>query len=233
MLKKAVSVFVSGVFLMLCLSGCAAQKYSVDYNGRKSDFTGAKDCYRAGAAVTLYYSLIATDTDYTFRLEGAELEQDYSEEKGFILRFTMPAHNVKLIVESRNSMEYVPQSDLPQTQTQEAQSSTAVSPEKQTEAARKAVLVFDSFDGGGPSYAVEIADPTVLKCSMKKEYKSPFHNQMKGAGFRVTFTFTGLKPGETAFTVAVRSPITGNEELYYTASVDDALRVTLNAQTRR
>ena len=48
--------------------------------------------------------MIATDTDYSFWLDGAELSRDYDTKKGFILSFIMPEHDVKLHCSSRNTM---------------------------------------------------------------------------------------------------------------------------------
>ena len=81
-----------------------AKKYKVDYCGEKCAFKNAKDEYRAGEKVTLYYWMIATDTDYSFSLDGAELSRDYDSKKGFILSFIMPDHDVVLHCFSRNSM---------------------------------------------------------------------------------------------------------------------------------
>lgn len=81
-----------------------AKKYKVDYCGEKYAYKNAKDVYRAGEKVTLYYWMIATDTDYSFSLDGAELSRDYDTKKGFILSFIMPDHDVVLHCFSRNSM---------------------------------------------------------------------------------------------------------------------------------
>ena len=48
--------------------------------------------------------MIATDTDYSFWLDGAELSRDYDAKKGFILSFTMPEHDVTIHCSSRNTM---------------------------------------------------------------------------------------------------------------------------------
>lgn len=84
--------------------GLFGKKYKVDYCGEKYAYKNAKDEYRAGEKVTLYFWMIATDTDYSFWLEGAELERDYDTKKGFILRFIMPDHDVVLHCSERNSM---------------------------------------------------------------------------------------------------------------------------------
>ncbi len=80
------------------------KKYKVDYCGRKFEYKNAKDEYRAGDRVTLYYWMVATDTDYSFGLEGAELSLGYDARKGYVLSFTMPENDVKIHCSSRNSM---------------------------------------------------------------------------------------------------------------------------------
>ena len=80
------------------------KKFKVDYCGEKFTYKNAKDEYRAGEKVTVYYWMIATDTDYSFWLDGAELSRDYDTKKGFILSFIMPEHDVKLHCSSRNTM---------------------------------------------------------------------------------------------------------------------------------
>ena len=90
--------------ILLSISGCTGEQFTVDYCGQKDDYTNARDSYRAGAKVTLYYYLIATDTDYSFYLDDERLNVDYDENKGFIIRFTMPEHDVKLECRSVNSM---------------------------------------------------------------------------------------------------------------------------------
>lgn len=84
--------------------GIFAKKYKVDYCGQKIAYPNAKDKYRAGKKVTLYFDMIATDTNYLFTLDGAELMKDYDREQGYILRFTMSDHDVKLRCVSRNTM---------------------------------------------------------------------------------------------------------------------------------
>lgn len=109
----AVALLIAGVVLTLCLTGCAAKprvtEYRVDYCGAKDFYDGAKDAYPAGEEVTLYYTLIATDTDYSFTLDGEPVNYKYAEQKGFVITFTMPEHDVKLECTERNSMEYIPE----------------------------------------------------------------------------------------------------------------------------
>lgn len=66
--------------------------------------------YYPGEPVVLYYPMIATDTDYSFILDGAQIRPDYETSKGFIIRFTMPDHDVKLQCIERNTM--LPDGDI-------------------------------------------------------------------------------------------------------------------------
>ena len=81
------------------------KKYKVDYCGREQDFSNAKRSYRPGERVRLIYGIIATDTDYSFSVDGKPVSPGYSDDKGFIIEFTMPDHDVTITVESRNTME--------------------------------------------------------------------------------------------------------------------------------
>lgn len=111
---RILSVLLLGGVIMFGLFGCKenTKKYKVDYCGAKSLYTNAKDEYTAGEEVELCYPLIATDTDYSFYLDGERLNYDYEDGKGFVLRFTMPEHDVKLEHEHHNSMEYVPPTQM-------------------------------------------------------------------------------------------------------------------------
>lgn len=97
------TAFMLGAVAMTS-TGCKAEKHKVDYGGeiRKSCYTGAKDEYETGERVVLRYEVIATDTDYHFELEGADLNVRY--DNGYVLSFTMPDHDVKLTLTTRNLM---------------------------------------------------------------------------------------------------------------------------------
>ena len=92
----------------------------------------------------------------------------------------------------------------------------------------QAMLSFHSFDGGGPRYSIEL-DSDIVSYESKKEYDKPDHKRMRGAGYDVIFTFTGLKTGETVVTVKKRSPIheRENEDRKYRLKVDKDLNVTI------
>lgn len=100
----AALLLILGGFVMFGLFGCGKTAYAVDYRGQKDDYSDARDTYKAGQKVKLTYSLIATDTDYSFWLDGERLNPDYKEGKGFILEFTMPDHDVQLECRAVNSM---------------------------------------------------------------------------------------------------------------------------------
>ncbi|MBQ1687272.1 MAG: hypothetical protein II224_03855 [Ruminococcus sp.] len=80
-----------------------APKYKVHYNKNKSCFSNAKDSYRVGEQVTLIYPFIATDTDYSFSVDGADYKLNYTD-RGYELSFVMPDHEVSVNVSWRNSM---------------------------------------------------------------------------------------------------------------------------------
>ena len=201
---RAAAILMIGVMTLMLFSGCGAPKYRVDYDGQKESFKGAKDEYRAGEKVRICYNFIATDTDYHFNVEGAEFKCTYEEGDGFVITFTMPEHDVKVTVDSVNSMvAYGPDGG----------------PLEYKEAP---TLSFHSFDGGGPEYSVEIADPTVVSCTQERVYPDPDHEELDGAPYDVVFTFTGLKQGSTAVTVRQSGP-DGEEETEYLVTVNEAL----------
>ncbi len=91
------------------LCGCGAEPYRVDYGGAQALYEGAQETYAAGEKVELSFPYVATDTDYHFYLEeDVPLEVTYEEERGYVLQFVMPEHDVKLCCESKNSMVHVP-----------------------------------------------------------------------------------------------------------------------------
>ena len=107
-LMAAIIMIIIALGASFCLVGCAGETYRVDYCGDKDFYKCAKNSYRAGQEVTLYYTMIATDTDYSFYLDGESIKYDYDDRKGIIIRFTMPDHDIKLEHRAVNSMIYVP-----------------------------------------------------------------------------------------------------------------------------
>ncbi len=110
-MKRILAVVTILMLGVTVLFGCGEKTYHVDYLGQKQFYENAKDSYRAGEQVTVYFRLIATDTDYAFFVDGERINFDYDEKKGFVISFTMPDHDVTLSCQSRNSMVYDPSAD--------------------------------------------------------------------------------------------------------------------------
>ena len=91
----------------------------------------------------------------------------------------------------------------------------------------RAELSFESFDGGGPDFNVVIEDGGIVSCECSREYNDPDHEETDGAGYRVKYSFTGLKPGETGMTIEERSPIADNLDHIYRVRVDEELHVEI------
>ncbi len=195
---------------MLGFTGCSAKKYNIDYNGQMTWYTNAKEAYRAGARVKLCYpeKYIGTDTDYTFLLDGEKLSAHYKEGKGFIVEFTMPEHDVSLIVSSVNSM------------VRDNSEPTSVFEKHPT-------LSFDSFDGGGYNYTAKLDDGSIVEFTCEHRYAKPNHAELEGSSYNVVYTFTGLKEGRTRLKIEARSPIIEPEDYYYEITVDADLNVNI------
>ena len=101
-MKKLVLILTE-VLAVMSLLGCGAQKYKVN---AESGFEIDKKSYAAGEEVTAYFKYIATDTDYNFYCENddVEIKTGYDNEHGYVITFTMPAHDVTIGVKSRNTM---------------------------------------------------------------------------------------------------------------------------------
>ncbi len=82
----------------------AGKKYNADYGKQKQFYKGAKDKYRAGEKVRLYYDMIATDTNYTFYIDGKIINHGYDDKNGFVIEFTMPEHDIKIECTHKNTM---------------------------------------------------------------------------------------------------------------------------------
>ena len=105
---QKIIIILLGVITIMNITACGAQKYKLELDGY--GFKSKKTEYSEGEKVTVYYDIIATDTDYSFSLDcdDVKLKQDWDDKHGYIFTFTMPAHDVKISVSSRNSMSYDP-----------------------------------------------------------------------------------------------------------------------------
>ena len=96
---------LGGMFMFSCTK---EEKYHIDFCGQAGMYENAKESYRAGETVKLYFPFIATDTDYSFLLDGEGINYLYEDKYGFVITFQMPDHDVTLEMQSRNSMMYNP-----------------------------------------------------------------------------------------------------------------------------
>ncbi len=92
---------------------------------------------------------------------------------------------------------------------------------------KTASLSFESFDGGGPEFNVEIADESIVSYASRSKYRDPDHGKMHGSGYDEIITFTGVKPGQTTVIIEERSPIADNLDHKYRVTVDDELNVQI------
>ena len=74
------------------------KEYAVDYCGKKALYTHAKDYYRAGEKVTVYYYMVDPELDYDFYINGEKITHFIDEENGLKINFTMPKYDIKLQV---------------------------------------------------------------------------------------------------------------------------------------
>ena len=107
--RAALVLLAAALALGLCacikLPAPKAQKYKIDFGG---SFSGERDEYKAGEKVRIKVPL-ATDTDYSFRVDGEYVMPEYSSNGAYLIyEFIMPDHDVKVEFSSHNSMVYVP-----------------------------------------------------------------------------------------------------------------------------
>lgn len=55
--------------------------------------------------VELTYDMIATDTDYSFFVDGEPAKTKWDDKRGFVITFTMPDHDIEVYRTSENTME--------------------------------------------------------------------------------------------------------------------------------
>ena len=201
MLKKTLSLLLLGGMIMLLFGGCFFLKHNVFYYPNKSDFVGAEDSFRKGKNVTLYYTDIQADTEYSFYVEGEKITPEYSEDKGYVISFKMPGNDITVSVESKRTYE--------------------------KDEGKPAELSLNSFDGGGPEFTVTVSDTQIVKSDGGKRYYGGKRTYDAGTPYTVLYTFFGLREGETEVKIEARSPTGINYDEVYTLSVDAELNVTL------
>ncbi len=98
---KVFALLLVGVVLMSLFGGCARKKYTVSSD---DPFLIGLGEYRKGAMVELVLELWATDTDYSFFVDGAPADVSFDYNRGYIIAFPMPDHDVHVTYEARNTM---------------------------------------------------------------------------------------------------------------------------------
>ena len=88
------------ILLVLALFGCAPKNLKVKAEG----FDNVKKGYAEGEEVEIYFSNIGTDTDYRFFVDGTKYNASYDNAKGYVIKFTMPDHDVEVSVKIGGSM---------------------------------------------------------------------------------------------------------------------------------
>ncbi len=95
-MKKIIAILII-VLIAVIVCSCAGEKYKVD-------FFGDEYAFRPGKKVTLYFDLIATDTNYSFYMDGEYFNCTYDEKRGFVFEFVMPEHDVVFTMDAKESM---------------------------------------------------------------------------------------------------------------------------------
>lgn len=142
-------VFTGGSTLFLKNKGGSAEKYSIEYDS-KDLYRGAKDSYKAGQTVTLGFPYVATDTSYSFYLNGVPIDKTYSDIGGYKLTFVMPPYDAKLECVTRNDMMYIlPEEGVEETLLYEYYKATAATPDGKAETYSIALYYISETDSEG------------------------------------------------------------------------------------
>lgn len=94
---KLTTILLFFILLVISMTGCMEKKYKVDYDD--TFFSGKKQTYRPGEEAEFVLEIIGSDMNNVIYLDGERLPMQYDEERGYVVRFTMPEHDVKLTVE--------------------------------------------------------------------------------------------------------------------------------------
>ena len=155
-MKKAMKIIVIiaavavGVATLIgTLSSSDGEKYKMEYDS-KGLYRGAKDSYKAGQKVTLRFPYVATDTSYSFYLNGKAIDKTYSDLGGYKLEFVMPPYDAKLECVTRNDMGYTPPEEgVEESLLYEYYSATAATPDGKAETYSIALYYISETDSEG------------------------------------------------------------------------------------
>ena len=88
--------------------------YTLDFGGANFMYLDPrtneppKSIYFVGEEVCFRLEIWATDTRYTFYLDGQEINASYDEKYGYCFHFPMPDHDVTFTYTTENTMVYDP-----------------------------------------------------------------------------------------------------------------------------
>lgn len=100
-IEKSIVFLWIGVVMMSFFAGCSLKKHTV--SGDSALFTGLGQ-YRRGARVEVVLEAWASDTDYAFFVDGQPADVSFEYDRGYIVSFTMPDHDVAVTHTTRNEM---------------------------------------------------------------------------------------------------------------------------------
>lgn len=92
-------------------------------------------------------------------------------------------------------------------------------------------LSFSSFDGGGPSYKLEMKEKGIYTWYSSREYRNPNHDIMCGSAFDVYLYLYPLRPGIATAIIYGHSPICSTDPVKITVTVDDNLSISCTKET--
>ena len=103
-MKKPFKLFLI-LLIGVSLFGCGPKRYNVDYGEYFQSFVKAKKSYPAGEVVKLYFKDYSDGDGFTFIVDGEKINPSFNEEKGYIVMFTMPEHDISVRVNKFNDTD--------------------------------------------------------------------------------------------------------------------------------
>ena len=93
-----------------------------------------------------------------------------------------------------------------------------------------ATISAHSFDGGGPSYRIEMGTKGIFTWFSQRHYLNANHEQLCGAGYDVSFAFYPLRPGKASALLFGDSPICPTNPKRILVEVDEQLQLHMQTE---
>ncbi len=90
---------------------------------------------------------------------------------------------------------------------------------------KPAVLMLDSFDGGGPEYTFKTEVKGVFTWYCSRRYSKPDHEELCGAGYEIIYELYPLRKGSATAKITSVSPICPEENFRLYVDVDENLKI--------